>query len=212
MRPDIPPRLFRELLVRATEVVQQRLLAAGQARNPGRDPARAGEGLRRGRRQGRAARLCRGARAPCARCTRPRKLNEAELADFAKSGKYEETVAALATSVRGADRGGGPADERRPADPILILARAAGFGWPTARDDHHRAAGPRSRSPPALDAAFANFERLSAATAQRVVRFWQVAAREADRKRSDSVDSSVVPGKRWKSDSRPRPSRLALAS
>ena len=26
------------------------------------------------------------------------------------------------------------------ADPVLILARAAGFGWPTVRDDHERAA------------------------------------------------------------------------
>src|SRR5262245_55857696 len=30
MRPDIPPRLFRDLLLKATEVVQQRLLAAAK--------------------------------------------------------------------------------------------------------------------------------------------------------------------------------------
>src|SRR5690606_914889 len=30
MRPDIPPRLFRDLLMRATAVVQQRLLAAAK--------------------------------------------------------------------------------------------------------------------------------------------------------------------------------------
>ena len=32
----------------------------------------------------------------------------------------------------------------------------------------------KGTSTPSLDAAFANFEKLSASTAQRVVRFWQV--------------------------------------
>ena len=34
-------------------------------------------------------------------------------------------------------------------------------------------AGTRRLSPQALDSAFNNFERLSFATAQRVLRFWQ---------------------------------------
>ena len=102
-----------------------------------------------------------------------RKLGEADVAAFAKAGKYEETIAALATlcvvPVEVVDRL--MSGER--ADPVLILARAAGFGWPTVRDIIGARPGARV-SKDVFDAASENFERLTAATAQRVVRFWQV--------------------------------------
>jgi hypothetical protein len=56
---------------------------------------------------------------------------------------------------------------------VLILARAAGFGWPTVRAIIGARPGAKPSSQ-TLDAALENFERLTAATAQRVVRFWQV--------------------------------------
>jgi hypothetical protein len=56
---------------------------------------------------------------------------------------------------------------------VLILARAAGFGWRTVREVMNARPGPKP-SRDTLEAARENFERLSAATAQRVVRFWQV--------------------------------------
>jgi hypothetical protein len=59
-------------------------------------------------------------------------------------------------------------------DPILILCKAGGFGWITARAIIMSRPSAKGTSTPALDAAFANFERLSPSTAQRVVRFWQV--------------------------------------
>jgi len=59
------------------------------------------------------------------------------------------------------------------ADPVLILARAAGFGWPTVRSVISSRPGLQP-SGQVLQAAFENFERLTPATAQRVVRFWQV--------------------------------------
>jgi Uncharacterised protein conserved in bacteria (DUF2336) len=60
------------------------------------------------------------------------------------------------------------------ADPVLILCRAAGFAWPTARailQVSH--GGQQSVSAPALDRALENFKRLSLPTARRVLRFWQ---------------------------------------
>jgi uncharacterized protein (DUF2336 family) len=102
-----------------------------------------------------------------------RKLSEADIAEHAKSGRYEETIAALATfcavPVEVVDRL--MAGER--ADPVLILARSAGFGWSTAREVINARPGLKP-SPASLDATYENFERLTAATAQRVVRFWQV--------------------------------------
>jgi hypothetical protein len=59
------------------------------------------------------------------------------------------------------------------ADPVLILARAVGFGWPTVRAVLRARPDPKP-SPQSLDGARENFERLTATTAQRVVRFWQV--------------------------------------
>ena len=59
------------------------------------------------------------------------------------------------------------------ADPVLILCKAVGFDWATVRAIIQVSAGGRRISPQALDNALANFERLSLATAQRVLRFWQ---------------------------------------
>jgi hypothetical protein len=59
------------------------------------------------------------------------------------------------------------------ADPVLILARAVGFSWPTVRAVLNARPGAKP-SPQTLDVARENFDRLTATTAQRVVRFWQV--------------------------------------
>jgi hypothetical protein len=59
-------------------------------------------------------------------------------------------------------------------DPILILCRAAGYGWMTARAIMLARPDAKGTSSSAIDTAFANFEKLSTSTAQRVVRFWQV--------------------------------------
>ena len=58
-------------------------------------------------------------------------------------------------------------------DPVLILCRAANFTWPSVRNVILVRPGSRGKSAPALDQASANFDKLSAMTAQRVVRFWQ---------------------------------------
>jgi uncharacterized protein (DUF2336 family) len=171
MRPDIPPRLFRELLVRATAVVQQRLLAAAKPETqvevqrvldkvsrefqpPTRDYTEARHMVLAMHQDG--------------------KLAEAELANFAKDKKFEETVAALSVlcnvPIDAADR---LVSGERP-DPILILCKASGFGWTTARAIIASRPGGKSASSLVLDAAYSNFEKLAPATAQRVVRFWQV--------------------------------------
>jgi len=173
-RADIPPRLFRTLLIQATEVVQQRLLTKARPETAAeirRVLAKVSDEI--------------GAKVPVARdYTRAKavvlalkeqgKLGEPALADFAKEGQFEETVVTLAelTTV--------PIEtvERLMAgdrpDPVLILCKAAGFGWQTVRGIILIRPGGRGTSTQALDAAFANFERLSESTAQRVTRFWQI--------------------------------------
>jgi len=173
-RPDIPPPLFRALLLRATAVVQQRLFASAtpeiqaEIRNvlarvsrevatkaAPRDYAQAQRTV--------AALRLRG------------ELNESKILEFAKDGKYEEMVAGLAdlcaVPIDVVDRlmGG-----ERP-DPILILCKSIGWGWPTARAIIGARLGRKANSSQGLDAAFSNFERLTTATAARVIRFWQMA-------------------------------------
>jgi uncharacterized protein (DUF2336 family) len=172
LRTDIPPRLFRQLLLQASDVVQKRLLAQAKPETQAeirRVLAKVTDEV--GARA--APRNYAAALATVRALHKERKLTEADIAQYAKNGQYEETIAALATlcavPVEVVDR----LMNGDRADPVLILARATNFGWPTVREIINARPGPKP-SPQTLDAAFENFERLTAATAQRVVRFWQV--------------------------------------
>jgi uncharacterized protein (DUF2336 family) len=172
LRTDIPPRLFRQLLMQASDVVQKRLLAKAKPDTQAeirRVLAKVTDEV--GAKA--APRNYTAALAAVREMHKAHQLTEADIAAFAKAGKYEETIAALSTlcavPVEVVDRL--MSGER--ADPVLILARSAGFGWPTVREVISARPGPRPTGQ-VLDAAFENFEKLTTATAQRVVRFWQV--------------------------------------
>jgi uncharacterized protein (DUF2336 family) len=171
-RTDIPPRLFRQLLMQASDVVQKRLLAQAKPETQveiRRILARVTDEV--GARA--APRNYTAALAAVRQMHKDGKLTEAEIVVFAEAGQYEETIAALATlcavPVEIVDR----LLNGDRADPVLILARAAGFGWPTVRSVICSRPGAKP-STQVLQAALENFERLTPATAQRVVRFWQV--------------------------------------
>jgi uncharacterized protein (DUF2336 family) len=171
-RADIPPQKFRELVLRATAVVQQRLLASARpdiqseiqqvlAKVSGEVGARP------------IVRDYSAAQRRIAVMRREERLNEAQIQEFARGGRVEELVAALAQlcavpievvdRLMGGDR----------IDPILILGKSAGWVWPTVKAVIMARPGSGDASSQGLDDAFANFERLSPATAQRVMRFWQ---------------------------------------
>jgi uncharacterized protein (DUF2336 family) len=177
LRPDIPARLFRDLLMQATEVVRRRLLAHAK-------PEARAEIQRV---------LAKIADEVCAEAA-PRdyrqavntvlaldnagQLDETCVSEFAASGSYEETVAALsvlcAVPIDVVDRL--MADDR--PDPILILGKSVGFSWASVRAIITMRSTLHPPSSETLDEAFGNLQRLSPATAQRVVRFWQ--ARQFD--------------------------------
>jgi uncharacterized protein (DUF2336 family) len=172
-RPDIPPPLFRALLLRATAVVQQRLFASATPEIQAeirRVLARVSKEV------GTKAEPCdyREAQRTIAVLRQRGQLNEGQILDFAKAGKYEEMVAGLAdlcaVPIDVVDRlmGG-----ERP-DPILILCKSIGWGWPAARAIIGARLGRKANSSQGLDAAYSNFERLTTATAARVIRFWQM--------------------------------------
>jgi uncharacterized protein (DUF2336 family) len=171
-RTDIPPRLFRQLLMQASDVVQKRLLASAKPETQA-EIRRVLEKVTDEVAAKAAPRNYTAALATVRALHKEGKLSENDIADYARNGRYEETIAALATlcavPVEVVDRL--MSGER--ADPVLILARSAGFGWPTVREVVSARPGPKATES-TLNAAYENFEKLTAATAQRVVRFWQV--------------------------------------
>ena len=176
-RRDIPAALFRDLLVRATAGVQQRLLATVRSDAPettAREPDKVASDIARAA-PGRDYSAVQNA---VLEMQKTGKLGEGELAALANDKKYDETVAALSllcgVPIEVADR---LMAGDRP-DPVLILCKAAGHGWPTVRSIIMARPRARAGSAQMLEAAFRNFEKLSGATAQRVVRFWQVRHRE----------------------------------
>jgi uncharacterized protein (DUF2336 family) len=106
-------------------------------------------------------------------------LGESELYDLAKSRRYEETVAALAVLcgiqvqvvdwLMNGDR----------IEPLLILLKAAGFDWLTVRAVILVRTSGRRISAKDLEDLCDDFNRLSYATARRVIGHWQGAGAAA---------------------------------
>jgi len=173
LRPDIPAPMFRELLARATAVVHERLLAAAT-------PERKAEieNVLNKVAEEVSARVAprdyRAAQRAVLSLSRAGRMDEASLAAFCVDGRYEEAVVALAAlakvPINVVDRL--MAGERR--DPVLILCKAAGLAWPTVQSIFVLHPDGKAAPGQGLEVAFANYARLSAATARRVIRFWQL--------------------------------------
>lgn len=102
-------------------------------------------------------------------------LNEEVLLGFARQHKYEESIAALAalTGMRLAVVNQLMLGDRD--DPILLLGKSVGLEWATVRALVVLRLGPgRVPSGPDIEEARINYERLSPATAQRVLTFWRL--------------------------------------
>jgi uncharacterized protein (DUF2336 family) len=100
-------------------------------------------------------------------------LTEAVLATLCHDGKYEEAVVALATLAKVPTTIANRVTSSDRLDPLLILCKAAGLGWSTVKAIFLVRTNQKDTSNEFFDEALANYGRLSASTAQRVVRFWQ---------------------------------------
>jgi uncharacterized protein (DUF2336 family) len=101
-------------------------------------------------------------------------LNEAALLGFAKSYRYEESVAALSamSGVKIPILDSLIAGER--FDPILIVGKTIGLEWATVRALILLRLGPnRTPAPADIETARVNFAKLMPSTAERVVNFWK---------------------------------------
>jgi uncharacterized protein (DUF2336 family) len=183
LRRDISKELFHALVSKASEAVFKKL-AAG-------NPAAAGEVNRvlfnlTGHKGGTAARVVRNyvqAKAAFEELQRLGKPIEAAVQIYASTGKFEETVVAISSlcqlPIDAVERilAGKQADN----DLALLLIKAAGMTWPTAKLILELRRGEGGLSVQASETAHQHFERLQAATAKRVVRFYQVRHASGDK-------------------------------
>lgn len=172
-RDDVPPHLVRMLVSQATEVVHRHLLAVAPPdvkieieRVLAKVSAEVTVELSAAR-EGSAVDMVRAMH-------EDGKLGERDLDSFARAGRFDEAVAALALlcdmpldvvdSVMRDDR----------VDPIVILAKSAGLDWHTLCALISIGRGGRGVSALDLQTVRQDFNRLSRSTARRVLRFWQV--------------------------------------
>ena len=173
LRPDIPAPMFRDLLTKATAVVHKRLLASAtpEVRAAICDVlAKVAKevGARVGPRDYRAAQrvvLKSGSGRPNERGGAGRVLQRRQI---------RRDGGGACRARQGADQRGRPADGRRSARSGADPVQGGRPGLADGEGAHPGASGRQRTSTQGLDAAFANYGRLSASTAQRVVRFWQV--------------------------------------
>ena len=174
MRKDIPREHFNDLIEKASDVVFEKLAASnpnavyevqqvltditGQESTP----------------QPKAKRDYREAAAQFDVMRRSGKPVDPVVQEFAAKGRFEETVAALSALS------GAPIklvesvmnDARPDSDFALILTKAAGLSWPTARQICTLRRKAFRLSPQSIETARQSFERLQATTAKRLVRFY----------------------------------------
>jgi uncharacterized protein (DUF2336 family) len=173
-RLDLPLRLLKELLLRATEAVRSRLLS--------RTPPELQEEMHRA--------LDAAARAVDLESNTPRDfqaakvfvellqqkgtLDEYTLFEFARSGKYEETAVALSLLSSASLEIVKPLLKSPRDDGLLIPCKVADCRWETVTAILAIKHPPGSAPKAGHDKLKSDFEKLSKPNAQRLLRFWQV--------------------------------------
>jgi uncharacterized protein (DUF2336 family) len=197
LRLDVPLRLFRELLLRATEAVRSRLMALAGPESREQIQrvlaAIAEDAQHEAGFQNQHDYTAAQAHALAMRAAG--ELNEAAIFEFAKTGHYADLVAALALLC------GSPLPlvesllQNGSREAILVPCKAAGLQWPTVRVIMACRSVGNVASEHDLDSARTDYFKLSQASAQRVLRFWQVRQTAANGAAAPIVASpSLAPG------------------
>src|ERR1700693_35271 len=189
LRLDVPLRLFRELLLRATEAVRARLLALAGPEN-------------RTHIQGVLATISEDAHDEASRQSEhdyakaharvtamqaEGKLDEGVVFDLAKAGQYAEIVAALSLLCNAPMPLVENLLQSRHREAILIPCKAAQLQWPTVRAILNCRSIAGKVSDLDVDSARTDFIKLSPSGALRVLRFWQVRHTVASEEGSSSL-------------------------
>jgi uncharacterized protein (DUF2336 family) len=179
LRLDIPLRFLRELLLKATEVVRTKLLAQAPADTRCEIERVLGKVSDEVTRKATTARDFTRAQQNILLMKKEGRLNEAALLEFANRRLYEQMVAALSmlsaasidliASLMQSGRSGG----------LLVPCKAADLSWPTVAAVLSNRFAQQTLSEADLAQAKEDYFKLSQASAQRTLRFWEVRTKAA---------------------------------
>lgn len=176
LRKDIPREHFYVLISKASEMVFEKLVAANPAAVADVQEIVTGIAVQEIAVAPTAqARLNhREAEAKFENLRRSGRPADAIVHELAATGRFEETIAALATlgGVPHALVGAIMQDRMGDNDFLLLLAKAAGLSWPTTKQICLLRRGEVGLPAQTAEAARRSFDRLQRLTAQRVVRFY----------------------------------------
>jgi len=175
LRPDLPLKLLRELLLKATEAVRSRLLSSGAPERTeeiqqviakiSNDVRREAFGISRNFTLAHQTFLSMQEHVT---------LNEEVLLHFATEQKYEEMVAALAVLCSGSIELISALVRSDRYEGLLVPCKAADLKWPTVDAILGSRLAHGAISDAELAQAKGDYVKLSPASAQRTLRFWQV--------------------------------------
>jgi len=170
-REDIPPASLKQLLAKSVDAVRRRLFETAKPQQKAAIGKAMSE-IDKPRAQPAVFDFAPAQRTVLA-LRQAGELDEAALLTFAREHRYEEAIAALAalSGVRLATVHQLVQGDRY--DPVLILGKSAGLQWATMRALVILRLGGRMPAGPDVEEARLNYERLSPATAQRVLAFWR---------------------------------------
>lgn len=174
IRIDLPTELRRQLLRHATDIVRTRLLSrapphlfeeiqnaiAAVAAGVDREMSGAGDFS--------------AAKRAIAKLKEAGRLDQGALLGFAEQRKYQETVVALALLSDSAVEVIRPLMQSLRDDGLLVACRAAQLSWETTSAVLESRYAIGSMKPADLAKAKSQFAKMTAANAQRILRFWQV--------------------------------------
>ena len=177
LRRDIPLHMVRQLVLGATETVRSRLLAVASPANRAEISrvlsyvsGEVSRAVTNSDQYAHAQRLV-------LLMKQKGELDEAALLEFARTKRYEEMVSALSLLCSAPIALIERLLHGEQSEIFLIPCRAVDFEWSTVRAVLTARSPGRSMSEPDLARAKADYHKLSKATAERVLRFWQ--ARES---------------------------------
>jgi uncharacterized protein (DUF2336 family) len=107
------------------------------------------------------------------------KLSEAQLVDFARTGKFDETVVALSLTC---DMPVGVIERaivNDDTDQLMVLVKSVGMSWDTTRTLILMASKAKSRSKQDLERFYETFGKLRPETARKAVQFYRFREKSA---------------------------------
>jgi uncharacterized protein (DUF2336 family) len=174
LRIDLPIRLLKDLLLKATEAVRARLLAVARPETRAIIQQTLSKIAEEIDREVAAPRDFRLAVATINLMQQEGSLNEAAVYKFASERRYEEMVAAIGALCSTSVDLILPLVKSARIDGLLVACKAAGLRWPTVRAVLQRRISSHTMPAAALSGAEADYLKLSETSAQRTLRFWKV--------------------------------------